>query len=736
MPVFCLREMPRPSASSFLKFLSRFGRDYLVVGNYISRVFPFLGVRFIAVNDGFDSSRPQDIDSLDTSFKTLIYDLYSRELSTKVKNAKRMRAEKGLFLSPFAPYGYVKDPENKNRLLIDEEAAVIVRKIFALTIDGAKPSEIAALLNREGVPTPMLYKRAAGCSRERWPSIHEENFWTQGNIFKILRDERYIGKCVYGKRERDAVGNRHTVKRSKTDWVIVDETHEGIVSKTDFQKAAGRMKEYREFIPCTDKIMSNTAWTMAGIFADKGITGTSAKKREDFMRMIRHCRQKKIDVILTKSVSRFSRNTVDCLYYIRALKQLGIAVIFEKENINSLEEDSELRITLSGAFAQSESESISANVTWGKRRAMEAGKVSIQYKKLYGYRKGEDGQPEIIPEQAEIVRWLYERYLTGASLRMIKDELEQQGVKCFEDSPEWTISRIRSILQNEKYCGDVLMQKTFRQDFINRKAIKNTGQLPMYLIENHHEGIVSREKYDAVQAEMARRNAAKSPSKNAVTGMASYASKYALSERLVCGECGTLYRRCTWTRNGEKRVVWRCVSRLDYGKKYCHNSPTLDEAPLQQAILAALNTAMADKNSLIRQITAAMETELIPFPGGTMSLGDIECRLRVLEQQFQTLLEKATDDPAAYGGQFKEILDEQTFLKEKRSVILANNNEQAKANQRIMDAAQTLENASPYITEWDESAVRQLVETVKILSKDEVAVTLKGGIEICQKIMY
>ena len=379
----------------------------------------------------------------------------------------------------------------------------------------------------------------------------------------------------------------------------------------------------------TDKIMSNTAWTMAGIFADKGITGTSAKKREDFMRMIRHCRQKKIDVI-----------------------------------------------------------------------------------------------------------WIYERYLTGASLRMIKEELEQQGVKCSEDSPEWTISRIRSILQNEKYCGDVLMQKTFRQDFINRKAIKNTGQLPMYLIENHHEGIVSREKYDAVQAEMARRNAAKSPSKNAVTGMASYASKYALSERLACGECGTLYRRCTWTRNGEKRVVWRCVSRLDYGKKYCHNSPTLDEAPLQQAILAALNTAMADKNSLIRQITDAMETEIIPFPGGTMSLGDIERRLRELEQQFQTLLEKATNDPAAYGGQFKEILDEQTFLKEKRSVILANNNEQTKANQRIMDAAQTLENASLHITEWDESAVRQLVETVKILSKDEVAVTLKGGIEICQKIMY
>lgn len=160
-----------------------------------------------------------------------------------------MRAEKGLFLSPFAPYGYVKDPEDKNRLLIDKEAADIVRKIFTLTIDGVRPTEIAAMLNREGVPTPMLYKQAAGCSRERWNSIHEENFWTQGIIFKILRDERYIGKCVYGKRERDTVGSWHTVKRSKVDWIVVDETHEGIVSKEVFQKVASRMKEYKEFNP-------------------------------------------------------------------------------------------------------------------------------------------------------------------------------------------------------------------------------------------------------------------------------------------------------------------------------------------------------------------------------------------------------------------------------------------------------------------------------------------------------
>ena len=387
-----------------------------------------------------------------------------------------------------------------------------------------------------------------------------------------------------------------------------------------------------------DYIKSNSEWEYAGVFFDEGITGTKKECRDGLNSLIDSCEKGLVDLVITKSISRFARNTIDCLKYVRQLKEKNIVIIFEKENINSLEEDSELRITLSGAFAQSESESISANVTWGKRRAMEAGKVSIQYKKLYGYRKGEDGQPEIIPEQAEIVRWLYERYLTGASLRMIKEELEQQGVKCFEDSPEWTISRIRSILQNEKYCGDVLMQKTFRQDFINRKAIKNTGQLPMYLIENHHEGIVSREKYDAVQAEMARRNAAKSPSKNAVTGMASYASKYALSERLVCGECGTLYRRCTWTRNGEKRVVWRCVSRLDYGKKYCLNSITVQENDLHAAIVRALKRFIAENESTYLTLMKATIGEAIGINGSSEEIDLLTRRIDTLNKRMLELV--------------------------------------------------------------------------------------------------
>ena len=486
----------------------------------------------------------------------------------------------------------------------------------------------------------------------------------------------------------------------------------------------------------TDKIMSNSAWTMAGIFADKGITGTSVKKREDFMRMIRHCRQRKIDVVLTKSVSRFARNTVDCLYYTRALKELGIAVIFEKENINSLEEDSELRITLSGAFAQSESESISANVTWGKRRAMESGKATIQYKYLYGYRRGADDKPEIIPEEAEIVRWIYERYLAGASTRMLRDELHERGVIYTEKSPQWTLPHIKSILRNEKYCGDVLMQKTFQQDVINRKVIKNTGQLPMYLIENHHEAIIPRERFDAVQIELARRRAQTGGTKkSAPTGMSRYSGKYALSGLLFCGECGTAYRRVVWTQHGEKRAVWRCSSRLDYGKKYCKESPTLDEAPLQQAVLAAINASMSGRKVLADQLVDAMEQELAPVPGESMSLGDIDRAVTELGKQFDTLLaEAANGDADEYAERFRAISTTMEELKRRKAAILNIRQEQEQISRRIHAAASAMTAATVGITEWDDGVVYQMLEKVTVLTDNRIKVTFRNGVEVEQAV--
>jgi site-specific DNA recombinase len=391
----------------------------------------------------------------------------------------------------------------------------------------------------------------------------------------------------------------------------------------------------------TDKIMSNKEWTMAGIFADEGITGTSTKKRTEFLRMIRQCKQKKIDLILTKSIQRFARNTLDCINYTRILRQLGIGVLFEKENINSLPPDSEFMITMYGAMAQSESESISGNIRRGRQMHAKVGTLKIPCHWLYGYKKDADGKFCIIPEQAEVVREIYERYKDGASLRNLKDWLEENQIKTVLGTDDWSISVIKGILTNEKYCGDVLLQKTFCTDVISKKIVKNVGQMAQYYMPDHHEAIVSREQYNAVKAEMARRSALRSPSKEAVTGRSCYTSKYALSDRLFCGECGTLYRRKTRNVKGNIYHEWRCISRLEYGKKYCHESPTLREIPLQSAILAAINSAMSNKAALVDRIKNVVSLELLPVQGQTMSLADIERRLTQFDEQFQQLLAEA-----------------------------------------------------------------------------------------------
>ena len=486
----------------------------------------------------------------------------------------------------------------------------------------------------------------------------------------------------------------------------------------------------------TDKIMTNPEWSMAGIYADEGITGTSTKKREEFNRMIRKCRQKKIDLILTKSISRFARNTVDCLKHVRVLKELGIGVYFEKENINTLDMDTELILTFMGAFAQSESESISANVRWGKRQAMKEGKVSVNFEKLYGYCVDESGQPQIDPVKGEAVRVIYEQYLRGASLRMIKEHLEEKQYPSPSKGGTWNIGQIRYILSNEKYCGDVLMQKTFIKDCLSKKAVRNTGQLPMYLVQNNHPAIVSRADYQTVQAELARRNASKSPStKGAPTGRASYASKYALSERLVCGECGTLYRRCTWTYRGEKRVVWRCVSRLDYGTKYCHNSPTMRESSLQQAIMDAINSQMDTKENTVQLIAEAMEQELVTVPNSDVTLGEVKRRMQELEEEFANLLRCASCGSGQdYRERFQAITEETARLKAQQEEISA----QLRTNQSIRNKMQRITAAASQMehqmTEWDEAMIRQTVHTVEVISAERIRVILTDGSIIMQEV--
>ena len=485
----------------------------------------------------------------------------------------------------------------------------------------------------------------------------------------------------------------------------------------------------------TNKINKNPDWQMAGIFADEGITGTQAKKRPQFLKMIRLCRQGKIDVILTKSLSRFARNTVDSLNYIRELKMLGIAVISEKENINTLTAESEMLITIMSCFAQAESESISKNVSWGVRQSFKSGNVPIQYKKLLGYKKGADGLPEIVPEEAEIVRLIYRSYLDGMSLKQIADTLNSRGLRTKHKNAAWQIEIVKSILVNEKYSGDALLQKTYVTDCITKKTRKNNGELPMYLVKNHHEPIISRADFNRVQEEMARRSAKRViADKLAKTEQGKYSAKYALSELLICGECGEHYRRVTWTAKGFKEIKWRCVSRIQYGKKKCHSSPTVDEQALHRAIVSAVNEFCTVKDDVAKALRESITEVLDPTQNGSVQAA--QQRIDELVRNMDELIRLATVPETAESA-MSDIAKFSEEMKALREFIETEKAKQAAAqhgSNELSNVLQRLEKEDFTLTEYDDIVTRQLIERITVESKDTITITFKSGFEIRKEL--
>ena len=316
----------------------------------------------------------------------------------------------------------------------------------------------------------------------------------------------------------------------------------------------------------TEKILSEPGWKMVGIYADRGITGTSISNREEFKRMIRHCKQGKIDLILTKSVSRFARNTLDVLTYTRKLRELGIDVYFEEQNIHSIDPASDFMISLYGSLAQSESESISENVKWGKRQSIKEGKVTFPCSKFLGYTKDADGNILIVPEEAEIIRMIFKMYLDGKTTGDISKKKNKNKVPLKGGGKQWHTYSVQRILENVKYKGDVLTNKTYRTSVTSKKIRKNNGEVEQFYISNHHPAIIDDTTFRMVQQEIERRAALeKTYERNRKTEKGKYSSKFAFNDLLVCGECGMPYRRCIWTSNGKRRTVWRCIKRLEYG---------------------------------------------------------------------------------------------------------------------------------------------------------------------------
>ena len=481
----------------------------------------------------------------------------------------------------------------------------------------------------------------------------------------------------------------------------------------------------------SEMIASRTDWCLAGIYADEGISGTRADKRQRFQDMINDCLKGKIDYIITKSVSRFARNTVDCLEYVRMLKARGIGIYFEEQNIDTLKNDSELYLVIYAGFAQSESESISKNITWSVRKKFEEGKVMIPYKKMLGYKKGTDGNPEIVPEEAALVERIFKMYLAGETPRSISETLRNENIIIPNKSLSFTAGMITNILSNIKYTGDAILQQTITVDCITKTRIKNTGEeVPMYYVHNSHPAIISRELYNKAQEEKARRNTRTPKSlKTAITASGKY-SKYALTDVLICGECGTRYRRCTWNIRGKKRIVWRCINRLENGKKYCKKSLTLDEEELHAAIVRAINRFNQEDSLSYMNLMTSTIGDAIGLNGNSDEIDLLKRRIDALNGRMVNLINGSIEDCediAAHEAEFKEISAEIDQLQKCIEAIEQSESNDDSKQQRLQELQGIIQNRSKNADKYDDSIVRQMIECIKAYPDGTLEIIFGGG---------
>lgn len=465
----------------------------------------------------------------------------------------------------------------------------------------------------------------------------------------------------------------------------------------------------------TEFIKKNTEWEFAGIFADDGISGTNTKKREEFNRMIDECMEGNIDLVITKSISRFARNTLDCLKYIRQLKEKNIAVYFEKENINTMDAKGEVLLTIMASLAQQESQSLSQNVKLGLQYRYQQGKVQVNHNRFMGYTKDEEGNLIIVPEEAEIIKRIYREYLEGKSLAGIGRDLEKEGILTAAGKPKWRSETIKKILMNEKYIGDALLQKTFTVDFLTKKRVKNEGHVPQYYVENSHEAIIPKELFLQAQEELHRRN-------NIYTGTDKskrlYSSKYALSTITFCGDCGDIYRRVYWNIHGRKEFVWRCVTRIEQGPEICKNR-TVKEGELYDSVMTAINRLLAGGDNTIR----ILEENIHAVIGDTTEYKISEINTLLEEKQKEVI------NLANKGKDYDFLADEIDKLREKRQTLLVEDASLSGENERINELIDFIRNNKYRTLLYNDTLVRKIIQNVTVYD-DHFVICFKSGIEI------
>lgn len=348
----------------------------------------------------------------------------------------------------------------------------------------------------------------------------------------------------------------------------------------------------------TTYINENPLYEYAGTYADEGISATNTKKRDEFNRMIADCRAGKIDMIITKSISRFARNTLDCLNYVRELKELGIGIIFEKENINTLDAKGEVLLTILSSLAQDESRSISENSTWGIRRRFETGKHKMSTKRFLGYDTDEDGKLVVNQAQAKIVKRLYEDFLSGKTVDYIKRIFEREGIKNWDGSTKWQSTTLLSMLENEKYKGDAILQKSYTADFLTKKRVVNNGEIQKFYVEEDHEAIVEPRIWECVQLEIKRRK--KYMKEHGTNSYSRRTESNAFASKVVCGNCGKVFARKGWrSSTGVDRKVWQCSERYKAkGVMGCGNRH-VEESTLEKVFVMAWNAVVESREDFM-----------------------------------------------------------------------------------------------------------------------------------------
>ena len=481
----------------------------------------------------------------------------------------------------------------------------------------------------------------------------------------------------------------------------------------------------------TRHIMQNPNWIFAGVFADDGRSATNTFRRDDFNQLMNQCMKGKVDMVITKSISRFARNTVDCISWVRKLKEKNVAVYFEKENLNTLDDSTEMILTILSSQAQEESRAISTNVKWGYARKFEKGESTRQ--RSYGFRKAPTGEMCIVEEEAAVIRNMARWFLDGDSLERIKHRLEEAGIETTTGKKTWSTGTIYNILTNEKIMGDVLLQKTFTADYLTKRRVKNSGQQKQYYVKNHHEAIIPKTVYYKIQEEIARRSSLKKAgTRKGKTAQGVYSSKYALTGIMVCNECGAHYRRTTWAKNGKKVIVWRCINRLEHGTKRCHESPTLKEEVIQEAIMGKLHSLSIDQeeenflNGVKEDILRAAKVV-----GGACTEEEIDKTIEELRDQLMDYVGMAAREHGGenwYSDRMRKLGLQISELKRRRESI--------REQEKIRDEYEYLDQEISRIigetggatgAEFDNIFIRQIVREIRVISKNKLQIQLRTG---------